>query len=94
MSDSSQKDAGMIQVLLTRLDTQRLPRALALKKKVDGGEPLNDLDTQFLTQVLEEMGGIQTLAAKHPEYQSLVARLSSLYAEITRKGLENAQKKS
>ena len=33
-----------------------------------------------------------TLAAKHPEYKSLVDKLAALYAEITRKGLENEQK--
>ena len=33
------------------------------------------------------------LVAKHPEYEPLVARLIGLYGEITRKGLENEQKK-
>jgi hypothetical protein len=31
--------------------------------------------------------------AKHPEYKSLVDKLASLYADITRKGLENEQKR-
>jgi hypothetical protein len=94
MRDSSQKDAGLIQALLLRLNTERLPRALTLKKKVDRGERLRDLDTQFLSQVLEEAGTAQQLAAKHPEFQSLVSRLIDLYGEITAKGLENEQKKS
>ena len=34
MSESSE-DLGLITVLLQRLETQRLPRALALKEKVD-----------------------------------------------------------
>jgi hypothetical protein len=94
MRDSSKKDAGMIQVLLNRLDTERLPRALDLKKKVDRGERLDEHDTQFLNRVFEDAGSAQKLAAKHPEFQPLVARLISLYGEITRKGLENEQKKS
>ena len=35
----------------------------------------------------------QGLIAKHPEFQSLVGKLMSLYSEITTKGLENEQKK-
>ena len=47
MSDSS-KDAGMIQTLLERLNTHRLPRALDLKSKVDRGEQLDEYDIEFL----------------------------------------------
>jgi hypothetical protein len=94
MRDSSKKDAGMIQALLHRLDTERVPRALQLKTKVDRGERLNEHDTEFLKQVFEDAGSAQNLAARYPEFQPLVARLISLYSEITRKGLENEQKKS
>ena len=37
MDNSSSKDAGTIQVLLERLNTQRLPRALDLKSKGRSG---------------------------------------------------------
>jgi hypothetical protein len=47
MSDTS-KDAGLIQVLAERLETQRLPRALALKEKVDRGATLDEFDIEFL----------------------------------------------
>jgi hypothetical protein len=87
------KDAGTIQVLLDRLNNERLPQALELKAKVDRGERLSDYDVQFLSRVLEDTGKMQTLVARHPEYQDLLARMSNLYAEITRKGLENEQKK-
>lgn len=49
------KEAGIIQTLAHRLETQRLPRALALKKMVDGGERLNDLDIEFLDEVFSDM---------------------------------------
>ena len=45
MADTS-KDAGVIQVLAERLETQRLPRALSLKDKVDGGETLDEFDIE------------------------------------------------
>jgi hypothetical protein len=43
--------------------------------------------------VFDDAGTAQALADKHPEFQPLVARLISLYSEITSKALENEQKK-
>jgi hypothetical protein len=91
MRDSS-KDAGTIQVLLDRLNNERLPFALKLKDKVDRGERLTDHDMQFLSKVLEDAGDARRLADRNPEFQELIARLTSLYSEITRKALENEQK--
>jgi hypothetical protein len=87
------KDAGTVQALLDRLNTQRLPRALDLKSKVDKGEKLNDYDMQFLKTVLEDTASARTLVANHPDLQPLVARLIGLYSDITSKALENEQKK-
>ena len=88
-SRQSQKDRGTAQVLLMRLENERLPFALKLKDKVDHGEVLSDYDTQFLKRVLKEAGDSKRLAAKLPQYQEIVQRMSDLYEEITRKGLEN-----
>ena len=81
MSNSWSEDAGTIQVLLARLNGERLPRALDLKSKVDRGERLDESDVQFLQTVLEDASGAQHLAAKHPEFQSLVGSLNSLYGD-------------
>jgi len=91
MVDSS-GDAGTIQVLLERLNTQRLPRALEIKKKVDGGARLDDFDMQFLKTVLDDAREAESLGARHPEYQALIGQLMGLYNEITRIALENEQK--
>lgn len=93
MKDAS-KDTATIQVLLKRLNEERLPQALKLKDRVDRGERLTDFDMQFLAQVFEDAGTARKLADKHAEFQDLVARLTSLYSEITRKALENEQKSS
>jgi hypothetical protein len=93
MSDTTTKEAGTIQVILQRLNDFRLPKALDLKKKVDRGEKLDSYDIEFLETVLADATTAQSLAAKHPEFQSLVGKLMGLYSEITTKGLENEQKK-
>lgn len=86
-------DDGTIQAVLERLEKFRLPRALAIKARVDAGEALSDNDIQFLKQVLEDAQGAQAIAARHPEYHALVVRVVGLYDEITRKALENEQGK-
>jgi hypothetical protein len=90
--DESKTDAGTIQVLLDRLNHFRLPRALALKKKVDEGGTLDDSDIKFLERVLADTSSVTGIADRHPELQSLIAKLAGLYNEITRKALENEEK--
>ncbi len=88
MTETS-KDAGMIQVLAERLETQRLPRALSIKEKVDSGEVLDEFDIEFLEQVFEDANSIKPLIDRHPEWQPLAVKLIALYKEITAKALEN-----
>lgn len=87
------KDAGLIQVMAERMEKQRLPRALSLKEKVDQGETLNESDLQFLTEVFKDAQHLQPLLQRHPEWQSLAAKMIHLYKEITEKALENEKKK-
>ena len=83
---------GTIQVLLDRLNNWRLPRALALKDRVDKGEKLTDNDMQFLHGVFEDANQAKPLIAKHPELKELASKLVGLYSHITQKALENEQK--
>ena len=84
-------DQGTIQVLLNRLTTLRLPRALEMKARVDNGETLDTNDIEFLERVMEDANTAHNLIARHPELQDLAMRLVSLYGEITNKALQNEQ---
>ncbi len=87
----SEHDDGTIQVLLERLNQFRLPRAIALQKRVEEGGLLEDTDIDFLKRVLEDAASARTLVGRHPELHELAGRLSSLYTEIIATALKNEQ---
>jgi hypothetical protein len=94
MSNQAQetKDAGVLAVIVARMEQQRLPRAIDLKAKVEQGGVLDDLDIEFLEQVFADSNELKPLLERHPEYQDLAARMMALYREITTKALENENK--
>jgi hypothetical protein len=83
------EDAGILAVLMERGEKQRLPRALALKEKMDRGELLDDFDIEFLEDVFESLSENRALLDRHPEYQGKVARMANIYASIMDKAAEN-----
>jgi hypothetical protein len=91
MTESTDKEAGIIQVLAERLEKQRLPMALKLKEKVDQGGLLDDADIVFLEEVFAASAQLKPMLDAHPEWQELAARMSRLYNEITTRALENEQ---
>jgi len=91
MAESTDKEAGVIQALVERLEKQRLPMALALKEKVDQGGLLSEADIAFLEEVFAGTAQLKPMLDTHPEWQDLAARMIGLYGEITAKALENEQ---
>lgn len=88
MNDTS-KDAGVIQVLVERLEKIRLPRLNDIKEKVDRGEVLDEPDMSFLEEVLADAQHVEPLLDRNPQWQPLAASVLGLYKEITDKALEN-----
>lgn len=83
------KDTGIATALLTEFANHRLPKAQALKAKVDRGEKLDEFDISFLKEVFDTGKQIGALVDRHPEYQEVYAQATSLYADITEKALAN-----
>ena len=83
------EDSGVVLAIVERMETQRLPRALDLKAKVDAGGVLDDPDIDFLERVFADCTALKPFLARHPEYQDLAARMMSLYHAITAKALDN-----
>ncbi len=84
-------DDALIVALLERMRTQRLPRALDIKAKVDAGGTLDEFDLAFLEQVFADAEYVKPLYDRHPELQSIGARMTHLYHEITARALANEQ---
>lgn len=82
-------DAGVLSVLIERFESQRLPRALALKDKVDNGKCLDEFDIAFLQEVFADATQAMPMLERHPEHRALVSQAASLYSEITAKALAN-----
>ena len=87
--DKSRNELGIVQVLVERLEKQRLPRALEMKAMVDRGEVLGESDLLFLEEVFADAARLKPYLDTHPEWQDLAGRMTHLYKEITEKALEN-----
>ena len=85
------KDLGVIAVLAKRMVEERLPKALALKERVDRGEVLNELDLNFLEQVVTDANTLRPLMKDNPRVLEVAGRMLQLYKEISAKALENEQ---
>jgi hypothetical protein len=92
MTDSTpDTETGTIVALLERMRTQRLPRTLDIKEKVDAGGKLDDYDLAFLQEVAGESAYVKGLWDRHPEFHEIGGRIIHLYHEITEKALANEQ---
>ncbi len=81
-------DEGLIEVLLERLEKQRLPRLFDIKQKVDDGTTLEDFDLAFLEKAMSDAKKSIPLFDRHPDYQPLIAKVMALYKDISEKSTQ------
>ena len=93
MSDLSQEetDAGTIAALLIRI-RRRIPILLGMKKRLETGDTLSSLEITELENMIEGTNDTRALILRHPEYQELVAKIASLYKEITKMAVAAEEK--
>ena len=89
---SALEDKGVLAVVMERFEKQRLPRILDIKKMVDNGEKLSNLDIEFLEEVFKATLQYKRFVDSHPEFQSLFTKVAHLYNEIASEALANEQK--
>lgn len=85
----TEREEGTIHALLEVFAKQRLPRALEIKKRVDEGEVLNELDIEFLERVFRDANENRSHIVRFPEYSDIVNMAVHIYHDITEKALEN-----
>ena len=90
--EQSDKDTGTLAALMLELEEVRLPRALRILEKVNGGGLLSERDIRFLRKVYRDSRINGRLLKRHPKYSGLISRCLVLYTEIITKGLENETK--
>lgn len=90
---SDEHDDAVLQTLLDRLLHFRLPRALALKKRVDAGQCLTDADIEFLKVALEDAQSGKQYVARNPEFHRLGTQIVQLYGEIVNRAMENEKER-
>ena len=83
------EEEHVIELLISRFESERLPRLLDIHKRVNKGETLNDGDIAFLETVISDAQENKQLIDRHPEWHNLCTNVFFLYDEITGKALKN-----
>ncbi len=83
---------GTEQALVEKYVRQELPKVLDIKKKVDGGARLTDVELDMLSDIVERANNYQQFLSYWPQYEPVISQILSTYQEITEKALENEKK--
>ncbi|MBT8119144.1 MAG: hypothetical protein KJN89_05450 [Gammaproteobacteria bacterium] len=90
--DLHEQHIGIIQTLVQEFEQHRLPRLFRIKDKLDRGEPINDVDFEYLCKELKDAGLAMHLIVNYPELQDFCLSMSHLYKDICDEALDNEQR--
>lgn len=82
-------DTGALLALVQNWETRTRPRLEKIKASVDAGEPIGDVELEFLEQINARTGRNEALFERNPEYKRLLAMAVQFYKEIIDRALEN-----
>ena len=89
----SEKEDGVSQAVIERFVELQLPEVLNLEQKVSDGEALNNGEIELTERLLHEIADFNRFMGRYPQYDDLVARISSLCETITSKALNIEREK-
>ncbi|MCK5697863.1 MAG: hypothetical protein KAI02_06855 [Gammaproteobacteria bacterium] len=91
---SSDKDQGMIAVILKRMCDQRLPRLIEIRDGLDDNKKLTNYDIEYLEEVFSDTQKNEHLAKNSgdKDLEVIFIKVVNLYKEITEKALANEGK--
>ncbi len=92
---NSDKDKGMIEVILERMGKQRLPRLIKIRDNLNNNQKLTDYDIEYLEEVFHDTQENDHLAknSDDDDLKVMFIKVVCLYKEITEKALANESKK-
>ncbi len=83
----SEREDGVSQAVIEHFVEQQLPEVLNLEQKVSDGEALNNGEIELMERLLHQIEDFNRFMVRYPQYDDLVAKISSLCETITSKAL-------
>ncbi|MEE4191708.1 MAG: hypothetical protein V2I66_09010 [Halieaceae bacterium] len=86
--DQEEDEEGAIAAQLENA-RRGIPNLLATMERMEEGDTLSDVEIANLEEIFERARHMIHVYDEHPEVQDLVAKVISLYLQITTKAVEN-----
>jgi len=90
MAENNEQET--LAVMLKNFSDHNFKRLLGIKESVDNGNPLTELEIQYLEGMNERAQRARTLVSKHDDYQQLFSKVVNIYSAVVNKAMENEKK--